>query len=547
MKSSDTSSSFTILTPNILIYVVLGLVTIFTFYQCPEHEFVYWDDVGYVTENVAVRGITVENIKTAFSKSFIGNYAPIHIVSYMIDYELWGMSPAGFIYTNILLHFLNSLLLYHIFLKLGLQRLGAVLAAFIFIVHPIQVESVVWISQRKNVLSMFFFLISFLGFISFRADDKKNTWLYVMVLISYSLALLTKIAAVILPVAMLLYDHFYGADRSLREKLRGYAPVIAISVLLSAVAIATQRLSQEGAPVAYYGGSGYKTFLTMITVFPQYLLNIFWPRYLSIIYSPPVKESIDGVVVISAVLIALLVAEGIILFRRRSPLIFWYVFFFTAFLPVLQIIPLPTIMQDRYCYFPLIGLCGFIGVFADDVSLQGPFTSSRCIVSLLFMFSVLSLPVLSRGQAEIWKDSVTLFGETAKKAVGSRYGVYENFVEFKLVEVCSKKAEIAMADGNYKAALKFCKTILEISPLNFDALLKVAFLMLNDQNYRAAYRYNQLLIENYPSRFESHYSVGQYYQIIGKSEKARESYQKALELNPGFEPALRELDETIMQ
>jgi hypothetical protein len=507
------------------------------------HEFVYWDDVGYVTENVAIRGITAENIKIAFTKSFIGNYAPVHIISYMIDYELWGMSPAGFICTNIVLHFINSVLLYHIFLKFGLHRIGALFAAYIFLAHPIQVESVVWISQRKNVLSMFFFLISLLAFISFRAANKKATWLYAVILISYSLALLTKIAAVILPVVMLLYDHLHSDGRLLRDKIRGYVPIIAISVLLSGVAIFTQRLSQEGAPVVYYGGSGYKTYLTMITVFPQYLMNILWPRYLSIIYGPPVKESVDGIVVISAALIVLLVAEGVILYRRKSQMIFWYVFFFMAFLPVLQIIPLPTIMQDRYCYYPLIGFCGCVGIISGNHLFCAPVTSGRCITVLMFMVPVLFLPIASRSQTKLWQDSVTLFSETAKKGIGSRYGSYENFVEFKLVEVCNRKAEIAMADGNYSAAYKYCRTILEMHPLHFETLLKMAFLMLNDRHIKAAYKYNQLLIDNYPSRFESHFSIGQYFQVAGEFVKARRAYQKALELNPGFEPALRELNE----
>lgn len=532
---------------HITVYLVLFCAMVFTYYNCLGHDFVYWDDVGYVINNEAIKGITFEHVKTAFSKSFIGNYAPIHILSYMIDYEVWGMKAAGFIFTNLVLHFFNGILLYHICLKLGLQRLGAVLAAFIFLMHPVQVESVVWISQRKNVLSMFLFLISLHSYISFRTAKDKAVWFYAISIIAYSLALLTKIAAVVLPIALLLYDHFNIDDRPLRKRIREYVPFIVVSVVLSGVAIMTQRLSQEGGPVAYYAGSGYKTFLTMITVFPQYLLNIFWPQFLSIIYGPPVKESIDSVVVISTVLIVLLIIEGSILYKRKSPLIFWYVFFFMAFIPVLQIIPLPTIMQDRYCYFPLLGLCGFVGLLADKYLFLKSHTAAKYLLIPFVILPMALLPCLARKQAKIWKDPVTLFSETAKTGVGGRYGYYSNFVEYNLVTTCYKMAEVLLAAGKPHEALVYYRKAIEVDPLHFESLLRMAFILLNEGKYKAAYQYNVRLTENYPNRFEVFYSIGQYYWVTGNPMKAEEAYQRALALKPVFLPALKDLGEIYLK
>lgn len=525
------------------VYGILFCTMLFTFYKCLGHDFVYWDDIGYVVNNEAIRGITLDHIKAAFSGSFIGNYAPIHIFSYMIDYELWGMSPAGFIFTNLSLHFFNGILLYHICLKLDLQRLGAGLAAFIFLMHPIQVESVVWISQRKNVLSMFFFLISLRSYISFQIARKNAFWIYAISILAYSLSLLTKVAAVVLMLTLLLYDHIYIEDRSLRNKLRVYLPYFSISVILSCVAILTQRLTQEGATVSYYAGSGYKTFLTMITVFPQYLLNIFWPRYLSIIYGPPVKEGIDSDVIISAVLLVLLGIECFLIYRRKSPLLFWYVLFFISFIPVLQLVPLPTIMQDRYCYFPLIGLCGFVGILADNYLFLKPYTAARNLCISFTFLPILLLPVLTQKQAEIWKDPVTLFSETAKSGVGSRYGYYSNFVEYNLVETCYKKAETLITAGKLQEALKYYLKALEVDPLHFESLLRTAFILLSEGKYNAAYQYNSRLIDKFPGRFEGFYSIGQYYLVTGNKGKAGEAFKHALELNPSFIPALKELND----
>ncbi|MDD2856657.1 MAG: tetratricopeptide repeat protein [Desulfuromonadaceae bacterium] len=212
-----------------------------------------------------------------------------------------------------------------------------------------------------------------------------------------------------------------------------------------------------------------------------------------------------------------------------------------AFIPVLQIIPLPTIMQDRYCYFPLLGFCGFFGMFIDNYIAVKPFSTFKYILIAVGSVYIVLLPVLARKQTEIWKDPVTLFSETSKKGVGSRYGYYSNFVEYNLMTTCYTKAEELVAAGNPHEALAYYRKALEVDPLHFDSLLRMAFILLNEGKKNAAYQYNIRLTKNFPMRFEGFYSIGQYYAAIGATQKAEEAYFHTLALNPSFLPARKEL------
>ncbi|OGU14753.1 MAG: hypothetical protein A2076_18615 [Geobacteraceae bacterium GWC2_53_11] len=524
---------------NPAVYFILFATMYFTYYTCLGHDFVQWDDFSYVVNNSAAHGFTSENIQQAFSKIFVSNYAPVHIMSYMFDYEVWGMAPRGYILTNLIIHFFNGILFFHICNVIITSRTGAAIAAFIFLFHPVQVESVAWISERKNVLSMFFFLASFYSFIHYRLAENKRRLLIIASITLYSLALLTKIAAVILPCALLLFDSRFchATHMNIRSRFREYAPYIIISLCLVTVAVITQKQDQSGVFAGYYAGSGYKTFLTMLTVLPQYLINIFWPQFLSIIYSPPIKEAFDREVIFSVFLIFLIIAEGICLYRRKSQLLFWYGLFFIAFLPVSQIIPLLTVMQDRYCYFPLLGLSGFVGVMARNCTLQTSGNNFNKLFIFFFIIGMSMLPVLSKTRSQIWNNSITLFETTAKAGIGNRYSVANNFVEHKLASAYFFEAEALSNAGETDRAVDYCLKALSVDPLHYEALVKIGALSLVKEKYTAAYYYLAKLTRNYPRSHIGFYNLGQYYYRVGNLNKSQECYQLALKLNPSYKYA----------
>lgn len=525
---------------NLLAYALLCAATALTYFNCLSHDFVFWDDPIYVVYNEAAKGFSLEHLQLAFTKSYSNNYAPLQIISYMFDYQLWGLNPKGFIVTNLLLHFLNGTLIYHLFKRLFSSHFGAFLAATIFLIHPVQVESVAWISQRKNVLSMFFFLISFGLYIRSSSEDKKH-YFYWLSVIMYSLALLTKVAAIVLPLLIFIYDLCYSQFDHIRTRFKRYAPYLVTSFILAIIAINTQKYTQEGGQVAYYGGTVYKTALTVLITFPKYLFNIISPMFLSTIYSPPIKQAIDREVIICILLLILFLIEGVILFRQRRTLFIWYVFFFVAFLPVLQIVPLPTIMQDRYLYFPLVGLCGSIAWAVGKIlnTIERQFT--RYLIIALCFVPVPFLMATANHLTEIWHDPLSLVRETAKLGIGSRYGIYNDFVNTQVADTC-----IIMAKG-YKdkvsdsVILQYYLEALSYVPLNYEALQNAGFLLLKHGNYPAAFKYFCRLTENYDRSFVGFYGLT--YQHVGNNAKASEAYRRTLTLNPTYSPAIKALGE----
>ena len=159
--------------PHVIPTIILLAVTLAVYLRTLGHDFqLFWDDEKYVTANDTIKGFTLENLKGAFTTFTTGNYAPVQTISYMFDYQLWGMKAAGFFLTNIVLHVCNGILFYALLIRVGLGRLGAFFAAFVFLLHPVQVETVAWISERKNLLAMFFYLAAFVCYLSY----KRKGW-----------------------------------------------------------------------------------------------------------------------------------------------------------------------------------------------------------------------------------------------------------------------------------------------------------------------------------------------------------------------------------
>jgi len=151
-----------------------------------------WDDWRYVTTNETVNGFTIFHLKQAFSDYYLGNYAPLHILSYMIDHVLWGLHPGGYHLENVLFHLANGLLFYTLLRRLALSEWQACAAAWIFLLHPVQVESVAWVSQRKSLLAMFFFLIALLSYQAYSEQQANRIRCYLLSVASLSAALFSK-------------------------------------------------------------------------------------------------------------------------------------------------------------------------------------------------------------------------------------------------------------------------------------------------------------------------------------------------------------------
>ncbi len=383
-----------------------------------DHRFLLnWDDGSYVADNPAAQGLSLEHLRLAFTRVYVGNYAPIHIASYMLDHELWGGAPGRIALANAVLHALNALLLAWLVLRLTGRPLVAWLAAGLFALHPVQVESVAWISQRKSVLSMTFFLLALLLFLAYR-DRKRPALAYAASVACFALAVLAKSAAVVLPGVLVLLDALVPRPASRRRRVLDTLPFVAVAAAAAAAAVWSQQPVATSARLAYLGGSPAAWALTMATVLVRYAGLLVWPVSLSAAYDPPFRASLDAASATSLALVAAAAVAAAWLLRRRPRTFLWLGVAVLGLVPVLQIVPLVTLMNDRYLYYPMVGIAPLVVLLALPEGAAAP-PWARPVAAAGLVAVAVVLGFLSRSRVEAWRDDLALWSDAARKTPGA--------------------------------------------------------------------------------------------------------------------------------
>lgn len=496
--------------------LVLALVSLGIFRQALGHDFlINWDDRQYVLDNTIIRGFSLDHLKSAFTTFYIGNYAPLHLVSYMLDYQIWGLKAYGFILTNILFHTLNVLLFYLLLRRIAGEKVWIFAAALIFLLHPLQVESVVWVSQRKNLLAMAFFLGGIFSYTVYtEREGNRKKYFYILGLVFFILALLAKSVVVILPLVLFLFDLCFLEKRGLKALVIDKIPFIAVAAVFSLVTIKSQSIQYQGGETSYHGGSLYATFLTMLPVIVHYLRLFVWPADLSAFYDIPIRTAVDSQVLIAALICVILVAIGVILYRRRRSLFFWYALFFIGLIPVSQIVPIVTLMNDRYLYFPMLGAAACIGMVAfgnlewRDLSLSPKILA----VPVIFLLVTVCLASVSFQRVGVWKDSATLWGDAVKKAPNLAL-THDSYGEGLL-----QQGKIDDAAAQFMIAL----------------------------NLEANVKGRQLDAGELDARANTYNNLGTVYGLKGMTDAAIGQFRIAIRLNPGFAKAYYNLGNGLM-
>ncbi len=466
-----------------MVFLLLLVVVLAVYGGVLRHEFILnWDDNLYVTDNESIRGFTLAHLQSAFSSFYVGNYSPLQIISYMVDYSFWGLKPAGYLLTNLILHGINGFLLY-----LAVHRItglfpAAIGSALLFLLHPAQVESVAWISQRKSLLSMFFYLLGLIAYLMYRQESGRKKLFYLLSIISFSAALLTKSAAVIFPGMILLYDVCYE-KRSFIRSLPDKVPFIVIAMVAALVTLLSQSLEYGGGGrTSFHGGSAFATLLTMLPVLASYLRIIFWPSGLSAAYAPDIKNVVDYEVVFSALLLALLSCSALYLARRDRRLFFWLALIPLGLFPVSQVVPLITLMNDRYLYYPMVGVAPFLALGLSLVT-RAYSVRVRQLVCLISVIILSVLAIITYQRTRVWHDAVSLWTDAVAKTPDSPVAKYS-------------LAEVYFKSGRYADA-------------------------------------KQLLLEtttNFPDRAAPYELLGNLFYETGDIDKAKTYYIKALSL-----------------
>lgn len=498
----------------------MAIAVILTYSGVITHEFLTnWDDGRYVVSNYDIRNLDLNSVKNVFSNIYIGNYAPMQMLSYMLDYKFFGLNPQVYKLHNVVIHFLSGIFFFLILLRhFSFSWKAAVAAALIFLVHPVQVEGVVWISQRKTVLSGFFLLVSLLAFAEFRCHPDRGRWWYVAAVFSFILALLSKSVAIVLIPLLILFNGLSGTGKStIKADVLRLLPFVIAGLACALVALYTQdpSIGGRGGISGYPGGSWWTTLLTMLPVLGRYLGMIFWPTRLSPAYHVEIRTTPDWVIVGALVLIVVLTVVAVKLFQYSKPIFIWYTFAFVALLPVSQIVPLVTLMNDRYLYLPMLGVSAFSAGLAGTSDIPG--LPRKKLGTMLFCGLLILMVWTSREQTAVWKNSLTLWQhavEAEPESVVARVGY----------------AVAMIHAGRLESAESILREVLSESPFQREAMVNLAGLLLRGQRSDEA---EAMLLQAtllYPNYSQGHELLGILRYETRQRAAAEISFRRTIEL-----------------
>lgn len=430
---------------------VMGLVLVITalclFGPVLDNGFISFDDPLYVSGNPHINGFTGENIAFAFGRFQAGYWIPVTWLSYMADFALWGEGPRGFHFTNILLHAINSLLLFLVFFRLTKSSWRSFLVAALFAVHPLNVESVAWISERKGLLAAFF---SFASLLAYEAYYRKPDVLrYLAVFLTAALAMMAKPVAVMLPVLFLILDYwplgrFSGPDfrASVGRLALEKTPVFALSLIFGIITVLAHR-----AFGALQSDLSFSIRVQNAVIsYALYLKKMVWPFDLAVFYPHPA----GGISMITAASCALLLVAATLFFLQlsaRRPQVFagwlWYLL---AIFPAIGLAQAGgQAMADRFAYAPLIGI-----FFAISFSLPGASTGLKRLIVVACAGVVIFFAAAAVRQAGYWENPESLFGHAVAVTKDNYYA--ENRLGLALAD--KGEAHEATAHFEKAAALK---------------------------------------------------------------------------------------------
>jgi len=392
----------------LIIYIVLTVVTLAVFWQLKQFDFVNIDDEVYVTQNVNIQsGITLERLQWAFTTTHAEFWHPLTWLSLMLDYQLYGLNAGGYHLTNLILHLLSALLLFWLFNRMTGEIWKSAFVAAVFALHPLHVESVAWIAERKDVLSAFFWMLTLCLYVYY--TEKPDIKRYLFVLLFFVCALMSKSIVVTLPVIMILLDYWplkrFESQKNkinlILWQLKEKAPFFILSAYFSVLTLgARYNTTAKDFPFV-------SRLANVLVSFVTYLEKTFWPRDLAVFY--PFPNQIPIWQIFGASLLITVISIAVIVTVRRLPYLFagwlWYAI---TIAPVIGIIQVGNqAMADRYTYLPLIGIAVMLAwgvpLLIKNENVRKMFLFPAAI-AFLAIFSVLTWQ-----QCGYWKNSSTLF------------------------------------------------------------------------------------------------------------------------------------------
>ena len=520
----------------VCLFLVISILCVY--WQVRNFSFVNFDDRQYVTDNYHVQaGLTPESIRWSFTATHASNWHPLTWLSHMLDCQIYGMTPGHHHMTNVLFHILNTLLLFFIFKRISGSLWKSAFMAALFALHPLHVESVAWVAERKDVLSTFFWMLTlwcYAGYVERPRLDK-----YLLLILFYILGLMAKPMLVTLPFVLLLLDYWPLKRFQLRsldiEKPAIERPFyfglirekIPLFLLSFASSIATYLVQKSSGAVDSLAVIPFHVRIANTLVsYVGYIWKMLWPHNLAVLY--PYPKSIALWKIAGAGLLLMMISVFVFRMLRSKPyLAVGWLWYLGTLVPVIGIVQVGSqALADRYTYVPLIGI--FIMItwgISDWVSKMrygkiGFFTATAIILSLLM--------IKSRMQVKYWSNSITLFEHTIN--VTSENSI----AQLNLGEALAEQGNMDKAVKHYKAALK-------TKPDLAGANINIGVYFREEGKLDKAIDHFSKVLNEKSDRAAAHCELGDTLEKKGELSGAVMHYLEAIRIRPGYAKAYNNL------
>jgi tetratricopeptide (TPR) repeat protein len=469
----------------------------------------------------------------------------------MLDYRLFGPNPVGHHIVSVLIHIANALLLFWILTKITGAIWPSAFVAAVFAVHPLHVESVAWVSERKDVLSGLFWMLTMLAYA--RYAERPNLRRYVFVLLAYAMGLISKPMVVTLPFVLLLLDYWplnrlagFGNDiatavkkqqttqvnypkATLQRLIVEKVPLFVLSAFSCAMTLIAQQsggsvATLEQIPIDYRIANAFISYT-------KYIGKMIWPSRLAVNYPYPHNLS-KATVIVCTLLFIFLSVLSIYICRRKKYVAAGWLWYVGTLVPVIGLVQVGVqAMADRYMYMPMLGLLIIAAWSVKDLVNNRP--HRRFIASVLVTTILSSSIILSRIQVKHWQNSLTLW-EQALKVTKNNYIAENNY------------ASALSEQGRFIEAERHSRNAIQINPKYFNALLGLGDTLLKQKKFNEAIAcFNDLLKQNEKS-VEVHYDLGVALSTQKKYEEAIKHFAKVLEIDPNYPDARSKMEITLI-
>lgn len=531
---------------SIYLYLILAIGTAVCFWQVRNFDFVNYDDNLYVYENPHVlTGLTFDNIIWAFTTNHSANWHPLTWLSLMLDCQLFGANPGWIHLVNVFLHIANTLLLFAVLKKMTGSLWPSAFVAAAFALHPMHIQSVAWISERKDVLSTLFFMLTLLAYCRYAKQRSKGG--YFLAMLTFAFGLMTKPMLITLPFLLLLFDYWplgrFGAIKKKKtdtpQKSFGFLvleklPFFVLAVVSSVITFLVQR---SGGAVADTTGYplGSRTVNALVS-YASYIGKMFWPQNLTVFYPFCIGRSSAWQVVLYALLLLGILFFVVRLGRKQKYLPVGWFWFIGTLVPVIGIIQVgDQAWADRYTYIPYIGL--FIMIAWGVPELLSKWQYRKITLGISMVVVLTALGICTYRQISCWKNSSVLFTH-ALEVTSNNY----------LAHSCL--AQDAYLQGNNALAIEHFTKTLQIKPDYPSAVLDLGCVTADQGDLDKAIEYFQktlLLKTNASLAARAHNNLGIAFREQGRFDESFAHFVKAVQLMPDYAEAHYGLANALMQ